>query len=289
MNKTLIGKQDFLFLINDSGQELKIHCDNLNLVSDKTLSRYNFDNFLIVVLPNKSYIYKKYLPDNYKAEYRPALEIYKNKFQNKLIDSYEFLKDHEDIYYKTDTHINLKGNYIVYKNFVEKLNETYNFKLGIRNIKIFSKICYLNQLKYGIGDLTWPDNLGNQELKDINDNYYYSDDFIDLYNSYIIKDENDIRFLDYKLFDKTKKLEEQNEFARWEIISNHIIYKKNIEKNDNLIKVVIFYDSFLLSILPLYLDLFYEIYMIKSVYDNSLINLIKPDYVFEFRVERFLF
>ena len=34
MNKTLIGKNNYLFLINDSGQELKIHCDNLNLVND---------------------------------------------------------------------------------------------------------------------------------------------------------------------------------------------------------------------------------------------------------------
>jgi hypothetical protein len=289
MNKTLIGKENFLFLTNDSGQELKIHCDNLNLISDPNLSRYNFDKFLIVVLPNKSYIYRKYLPDNYHVKYRPALEIYKNKFNNKLIDAYDLLKDEEDVYYKTDTHINLKGNYIIYKNFIEKVNEIYNLNLNIKNIKILSKSCHLNTLKYGIGDLTWADNLGNQELQDINDTYYYSEDFIDLYNSYVIKDENDIRFLDYKIVDITKKLEEKNEFTRWEIVSNHIIYKKNIEKNDNPIKVVIFYDSFLLSILPLYLDLFYEVYMIKSIYDNSLINLIKPDYVFEFRVERFLF
>ena len=32
MEKTLIGKEDYLFLINDSCKELEIHCNNLNLV-----------------------------------------------------------------------------------------------------------------------------------------------------------------------------------------------------------------------------------------------------------------
>jgi len=38
----------------------------------------------------------------------------------------------------------------------------------------------------------------------------------------------------------------------------------------------------------LYIDLFYEVYMIKTIYNNNLIKLISPDFVFEFRVERFL-
>jgi hypothetical protein len=33
MSKTLIGKNGYLFLINDSSQELKIHCDNIDLVN----------------------------------------------------------------------------------------------------------------------------------------------------------------------------------------------------------------------------------------------------------------
>ena len=33
MNKTLIGKNDYLFLINDSSKELEIHCNNLNVVT----------------------------------------------------------------------------------------------------------------------------------------------------------------------------------------------------------------------------------------------------------------
>ena len=51
----------------------------------------------------------------------------------------------------------------------------------------------------------------------------------------------------------------------------------------------IFYDSFLTNTLPLYLDLFENIYLVKNVYDNNIINKIKPNYVFQFTVERFLF
>lgn len=288
-NKTLIGKNNYLFLTNDSCNELEIHCNNKNLVNNINLPQYKFDKFIIVVFPNKSYIYKKYLPEKYDAKYRPAIQIYKNKLENKIMDGYELLKNEDDVYYKTDTHINLKGNYIIYKNFVKKINELYNLNLTAKNVILQNKTCKLNELKYGIGDLTWKINLGDQILDDINDTYYFSDDISDFYNVYEIKNNSDIRFLTYELCDKTNFLEEQNDFARWDVISKYIIYKKNIDKCDTQLKVIIFYDSFLLNILPLYFDLFYEVYLIKSVYDNALINLIKPCYVFEFRVERFLF
>jgi hypothetical protein len=85
------------------------------------------------------------------------------------------------------------------------------------------------------------------------------------------------------LNDETLLLE--NKIVGWDIFSNYIIYKKN---NDRKHKIIIFYDSFLINILPLYLNLFNEVYLIKNVYSNNLIDLINPDYVFEFRAERFL-
>ena len=78
-----------------------------------------------------------------------------------------------------------------------------------------------------------------------------------------------------------------NNNLTWDILSDYILYQKNNIKNKN--KVLIFYDSLLLSGIDLYLDLFGEVYFSKSVYDINLINLIKPDYIFEFRCERFLF
>ena len=65
LTKTLIGKNDFLFLINDSAKELESHCNNISTVYNKTLSRYKFNNYIMFVYPNKSYILKEHLPNNY--------------------------------------------------------------------------------------------------------------------------------------------------------------------------------------------------------------------------------
>ena len=87
------------------------------------------------------------------------------------------------------------------------------------------------------------------------------------------------------MIDKTKDLCEK--IFDWDIMSKHIIFIKN-EHAANL-KVVVFFDSFLAHALPLYFDLFNEIYFIKNVYLPEIIKTLNPDYVFEFRLERFLF
>ena len=281
MNKTLIGKNGYLFLTNDSCNELEAQC------SEKipNIKMHQFlNNYVLIVFPNKSLMHKQYLPEIYNIQYRHALNIYKSSLKEKLLDGYEYLKDENDVYYKTDTHINLKGSYIIYQKFIEKINELYHFNLSVEKINIEVKQCILKDLCRGIGDLTWETNLGNQLLDDINDNYYYSNDMLDFYIYYIIKNENSIRFLDYDLTDNTLLLENKN--TTWDIISKYIIYKKNENCKH---RVLIFYDSFLLSTIPLYLNLFNEVYLAKTLYNNDLINLIKPEYVFEFRVERFLF
>lgn len=283
--KTLIGKNNILFLINDSAEELKVHCENLLKIYDINLSQYTFKNFILFVYPNKSLIYKNYLPDEYKIKYRPALDIYKNKFKDNIYDLYEILKYDSDLYYKTDAHINHKGNYIVYKYFIEIINIKLKLNIKPKELILDYKICKLKSLPYGIGDLTWEINSQNLTLNDINDYFYFNDEITWFYNIYKIKNENNIRFLNYNLIDNTENIE--NELVTWYIISKYIIYIKNT--NTIPLKIIIFYDSFLLHILPLYFYLFNEIYFIKNIYSNELINLINPDYVFEFRVERFLF
>ena len=195
------------------------------------------------------------------------------------------MKNESDVYYKTDTHINIKGNYIVYNYFIDVINNKLNLKLITKEFILNCKKCELKTLSYGIGDLTWPQNLGDQKLIDITDNFYYNKDYINFYCIYKINNQSNIRFLDYQLNDITLNLE--NSIVDWNIISKHII---NVKNNDKVpLKVLVFYDSFLLACLPLYFDLFNEIHFIKAVYCNNIIDLIKPDFVFEFRVERFLF
>lgn len=285
-NKTLIGKNNYLFLINDSCRELDVHCNNLNLVNDNTLSKYKFKNFMIIIFPNKSLIYKNYLPQQYIIKYRPALDIYKNVLCDKVIDTYDILKNEEDVYYKTDTHINIKGGYIVYKYFVEQLNKVYNLDIQHKQIEIISKKCYLNDLQLGIGDLLWTNNLGNQTVIDKIDTFYYSNDFKYIYCKHFIQPNDEIRLLcKHTLTDLNNHLTDN--LLSWDVLSKYILYKKNTSTNK--LKVLIFYDSFLTSVLDLYLSLFNEVYMVKDIYNDKIINMISPDFVFEFRVERFLF
>jgi hypothetical protein len=285
MNKTLIGKDNYLFLINDSCKELEVHCNNLNLVSDKNLTKYKeLNKFLLIIFPNKSLIYKHYLPDNYKVKYRPALDDYKCILKNKVIDMYDVLKTENDVYYKTDTHINMKGNYIVYKNFIENLNKIYDLNIEPKDFNMKSKICNLTTLQLGLGDLLWESNLGQQVVEENTDIFYYSDEIEYIYCKYFIKPESDIKILDNTLTVINNEL--TGSVLSWDILSKFILYKQN---NDKKYTVVIFYDSFLTSFLSVYLEMFEHVYMIKSIYNSNFIKILNPDFIFEFRVERFLF
>lgn len=282
--KTLIGKEGYLFLINDTNKELEQHCNNIDFIKDTTLSKYNnVNNFLLIVYPDKSVILNNYLPDGYNAIYRPALNIYKNILKEKILDSYDYLKNEHDIYYKTDTHINLKGNIIVLNIFIEKINILYGFKIPPVNIQINKKITD------GNGDLTTFKNLQDMDISklNLNDIYFYNNDIINFYPDFKITSDSTIRFLNYNLVDETIKLQDESKCANWDILSKYIIYNIN-HKSTYKKKIIIFYDSFLLSIIPFLFDIFYEIYLIKNVFNEKMINKIGYDYVFEFRAERFL-
>jgi len=133
----------------------------------------------------------------------------------------------------------------------------------------------------------WPFNLGDQILCEKNDIHYNSKTITNLYPCEIITNEHNLNFL--KL--ENDELKNFNDSVigtpfNWMVVSNYIIHKKN--NSEPKYKVLIFYDSFLLSTLYLYLELFDEVYMCKDIVDFNIINKINPDYIFEFRVERFL-
>lgn len=289
MHKTLIGKDNYLFLQNDSSNEINSHQTNIVKHNSINLSTYDLNNYLLIVFPNKSYMLKNYLPDGYDLKYRPNFDKYKNYLKDNILDCYQILKDENDVFYKTDTHMNLNGCYIIYKHFIDKINTLFNLSIEKQNIIIEKKnVNNLSSLCKGIGDLTWETNLGDQKLEDVTDNYYTTTYFNDFYMGYIVNDNASIRFLlysDNKLIDETKLIE--NKIVDWNIVSKYIVYNK-INCNNKL-KILIFYDSFLQSTIPLYLNMFNEIYLVKNIYSKEMIDLINPDYVFEFRVERFLF
>ena len=291
MYKTLIGKNNYLFLQNDSARELEVHSDNLSLDCNFH-KKYEpiINKFLMIVFPNKSYIYKDFLPDNYDLKYRPGFEVYSNYLQNHILDGYELLKDIDDTYYKTDTHINSKGALIIYFEFIKKINQLFNLNISECNYTCTKQnVESLSSLNLGIGDLTWSNNLGDQQLESLSDTYYEIVDNEQLYMRYIFTESGELKtfeYIDNTMIDKT--CDNINKLLDWQIVSSYILFKKNNTSGNNY-KIVIFYDSFLLSTLHLYMNLFYEVYCVKNIFNMDIVKLIQPDYVFEFRVERFLF
>jgi hypothetical protein len=293
MNKTLIGKENYLFLINDSANEIEKHCDPNYKGNKEYIDKYTlYNNILLIIYPDKSYVYRKYLPDEYRAIYRPVLDQYKKEINNKILDTYEVLKNEDDIFYKTDTHINLKGNYIVYNYFADNVKKILNIELPKVDMSNLKKkiVPSLEELGLGIGDLTWKINLGEQVLEDKTDNYYYDEGSLLVYCKTILS--KDIPISLFKLNEKNTfdvyNTQNYGNIFNWNIVSTYVLHKINNDANNNL-KVLIFYDSFLLVGIHLYVNLFKEIYFVKSIFSREYYNIIKPDFVFEFRVERFLF
>ena len=285
--KTLIGKENYLFLQNDSNRELEVHNNNLCVVSknfhlkfEKYLSKY-----LLIVFPNKSLVHQRYLPDGFDLKYRPGIDMYKKYLNDRIIDLYEYLKN-EDSFYKTDTHMNLNGAYISYEVVISKLRAIFNIQVEKPNIHLQKKECILADLNLGLGDLTWEMNLGQQDLKDKSDIYYYSDDIEPIYTRYkISSSDKHLAILNYNL--EYCNTQYDGTVIDWNIVSNYIIYSINNEVKQKE-KILIFYDSFLLSSLSLWRQAFHEVYFIKNTFNPEMVKKINPDYILEFRVERFL-
>jgi hypothetical protein len=179
---------------------------------------------------------------------------------------------------------------IIYNEFINKINELFSLNISSENYSYNKiEIDNLTSLGIGVGDLTWDLNLGDQVLESQKDTFYDIIGNEQLYTKYIFNDTSEIKTLeciDGSIIDKT--YENTNKLLDWNIISKYILFKQNINC-DNKIKIIIFYDSFLCPTLQLYMNLFYEVYFVKACFDINIVNVINPDYVFEFRVERFLF
>jgi hypothetical protein len=286
-NKTLVGKSNYLFLINDASDAYNMHINNIKKCNENSFHRYmnyiNKQNILMVVFPDKEVVCKDFLLDN-NIIYRPNFNEYKRVFGNMLIDGLDVL-DYTD-YYITDTHINNKGALKIYKEIVKYLNNNFKTSIPLDNYNTSKNfVVSLSRLDKGIGDLTWDMNKGNIVLNDISDIYYnfenVEDTYLNVYNS-----ENNYLILNYNLEDISnnyigKRLD-------WTCLSSNILCIKNTSRLCNK-RVIIFYDSFLAHTLNLYKTLFAELYLIKTIFNEELINKIKPDFIIEARVERFLF
>jgi hypothetical protein len=286
-----------LFLINDSSKEIEIHVNGYTTVNKDSFKKYEkyLDNFLIFVYPDKSYYLKDYLPDNIDCQYRPGYLLYKEYFKNRLFDFTEIFQDLDEPFYKTDTHINFLGGYYANYYFIEKINIFFKMNVKFKKLNIIKKNVCLLDLELGIGDLLFKENSGSLIINNKIDSYYYNDENPYFYTKYLIDNNEKIIYPNTKIFfikpennkivDYTTKL--IGNYVNWEIISKYVIFVENESiKNNN--KILIFYDSFLLHSIQLYFNLFKYTFFSKTNYSQELIEILKPNYIFEFRVERFL-
>ena len=285
--KVVIGKNNYLFLQNDSSKSLEKHNKSYipTLCINNLQIRYNayINQLLFVIFPDKEVVCKDFLPDHITCNYRPYTELYKRYFNERLIDGGNIL-DISD-YYKTDTHINNKGGLKIYNTIIDYLNKKFNVTITTNKYTITeNKVASLSELNKGIGDLTWEHNKGNLEVN-TSDKYYNIEPLVNFYMSIYNIDDNYCIF-DYNLNNISKDW--VNKLIDWNCVSKNILYKKN---TDYIIKqkVLIFYDSFLLHTINLYKDIFEEIYLVKTIFNIGIIDMIKPNFIIEARVERFLF
>jgi hypothetical protein len=200
VHKTLIGKNGYLFLQNDSANEIQRHLTNESVILDKSLAKFDkvIDKYFITIFPNKSFACRSKLPDGYDLIYRPDFNVYQKKFGDHLLDGYEVLGDDVENYYKTDTHVNLKGSILIHYEFLKRINMLFGLNIEYKQYYIESKTTNNLSERFCLGDLTSPINLGDQIITDTSDVYFYSNDIFNIYNNCIIKDEYEIRFLKLK-------------------------------------------------------------------------------------------
>ena len=243
-----------------------ISTEDLNKMYTKFASRRDLLSktgitYVVGFWPNKHSIYPEFLPASMrlqiKEENSQADQII-NYFKKKDFDFFDVrkpvvaAKDNKNLYRTLDTHWNANGAYEAYRGFCQVTYAT----LGLTpfNISDF-------QIKYNDsyeGDLT--NQLGVKSI------YGYKDNLPT-----------------YDLIDKTKlyKTVVREGFPKGTIITQN-------DSSPKKQKVLIFRDSFTTALVQ-FISLHYkEVIYINGIYDQIIVDKVKPDVVISCRVERYM-
>ncbi len=266
---TLKGKYGYLFLINDSNNEIyqhfeesyKTNFDSKVLLKDihskkAFCSKQNIDYHFFIV-PDKSLVCKDLLPFEVNTLKRNvnSLKDYVPDFIDKLEPSH---------YFKNDTHINYLGGMELsynYLNHIDKKLTRENFdKLIDEQVSIFDH--------YYSGDLTWDRN------------WSYSSEERDEYLN------EKIKMCGNRFFENVSdKIPEEFKFAGRRETS----CLKNPKALKNL-RVLILRDSSMVVLIETLSVYFSELllYYDHWFFNKELVEWYKPDMIIEIRTERFL-
>lgn len=264
---TLHGKEGYLYLNNDCNQEILQHYGDNWKTDAKYIDYINdnnnkYSNYLFMVFPDKSIIYPEYLPFGTRRHKRPSVNLLKNR-RVKFVDLYNHCianKSKMQVYAKTDTHITHEYGLSVVKYILNNIDPTIKTDLDIR----FDEIDFS-------GDLTSPLNNGvrpftSEKYKKLVSNISFS-------CSYCDTNINDITIDNYW----DPKVDRRNVLVK---------LKNNNPQNGH--KILIFGTSFSYIIKDIFVLFVSEVYFIYNKVDDELVNKIKPTYIIDERVERFL-
>lgn len=271
--KVQFGNDGFLFF-NDLNDEIFESYTNSSLLSVEELDRVyeKFESrkeklakdgiqYVCGFWPNKHTIYPELLPTSMKLQIEGEISqadqvvSFLKKMDFPFFDVRDALlkaKTTQTLYRKLDTHWNSNGAYVAYKSFCESTYDVLGLSaLDISNFNIVS-------LEMKEGDLTG--QLGVKSIFGFEENLPI-----------------------YKLEDKSKSytIKNSNGLPKGTIITQN----QNAPKKE---KVLIFRDSFA-SALVQFISLNYsEVVYVNGIYDQDIIDSVKPDVVISCRVERYI-
>jgi len=271
LKKTIKGKNDFLFLINDVANELRQHFDmsyknkfNVNDFLDeyyfkKLLFKKNNIDYFYFVIPDKSIVCKNFLPFEVNYIKRNVDEV------NEIIDFVNNLNN--TCYYKLDTHVNRKGAEILSFLMLNYMDNEFTIKEwnNLMNINVEDN----KQPRDWdlLSDMNW--SFSDKERRVLKDKYSdYFEFFLKPINS---KD----------LHDDIPEFLSSNKRPTFFTINQDSFSDK---------RVLIFRDSSFWIFKPFFSHYFKEmcIFWDHGSLDERIINFYKPDVIIEARTERYI-
>lgn len=267
LKKSIKGKNNYLFLINDSNNELKQHFDPdyknkfnkdiflKQLNEKKNYCAANNIQYFFFLVPDKSLVCKQFLP--FVPDYEKRNYNMINDFLPDFIDYLDYT-----CYFLNDSHINYEGGKKLAYHYLKYIDPNFNRH-------IFRKLVDDQIVSVDLehkGDLLLEDNW-----------------------SYSLDEKND--FLNNEVIFSNKYLELLNDCIpeNFKQSIRETVYYKN-QKSFKDLKVLIFRDSamlFLKDVLSIY---FKEILLYWGYwsFNKDLIEWYKPDIILEIKTERFL-
>ncbi|RAP50411.1 MAG: hypothetical protein BZ136_01325 [Methanosphaera sp. rholeuAM74] len=271
--KSMVGKEDYIFLVNDTSNEIRQHYDrnydgitfdqekftqqlnNKRQYLEKMNSKYEF-----FVIPDKSIMLRQYLPFDTQEPTR-CIDLIDEQINN--LDEYL----NENDYQKDDTHISELAAIKIVSAILNKLHPERTREQYSRQL-----LQLTDKQKYdAVGDLLFPINWGYGKDHQLFKKYYHA-------NKERFIPKNTIQNINIKIPEQYKKMGKRE--SQYYYNENSITDKRALILRDSTT------DQFRDVLSLYYREVFY--YWDHWYFNKDLIDWYRPDEVIEIRTERFI-